>query len=132
MLAEATVCLALAMYYEARSEGPVAMIAVGQVAINRSTLPRYPQDLCGVIKQGGASKRNRCQFSFYCDGKSETPKDQAAWDMSLELAGAMIAGGVRDLSLLNATCYHARYVTPTWAYKLKPIKTVKGHVFYAC
>lgn len=129
MLAE--VCLALAMYYEARSDGPIGMITVGQVVLNRVADPRFPKDVCSVVMQGG-TKHNKCQFSFYCDGKSENPKDKLAWDMSLDLAGAMVRGEIQGKAVSQATCYHAAYAKPSWAYVLPKISRIKSHIFYRC
>ena len=52
MLAEAIVCLALNVYYEARSQSVVEQIAVAQVVINRVNDDRYPDTVCKVVKQG--------------------------------------------------------------------------------
>ena len=76
MLAEALVCLALNVYYEARSQSIVEQIAVAQVVINRVNDDRYPDTICEVVKQGekntdGTMKEDRCQFSWYCDGAKD-------------------------------------------------------------
>lgn len=54
-----SVCLAQAMYYEARGEGLNGQVAVANVVINRATFPGYfPNSLCGVISERG-------QFQWY-------------------------------------------------------------------
>lgn len=54
-----SVCLAQAMYYEARGEGLKGQVAVANVVINRATFPGYfPNSLCGVISERG-------QFQWY-------------------------------------------------------------------
>ena len=77
MIAEALVCLALNVYHEARDQPFIGQVAVAQVVMNRVKDERYPDDVCGVVKQGLTYSwdtdypvLNRCQFSWYCDGKS--------------------------------------------------------------
>ena len=65
-------CLVEAIYYEARSEKLIPKIAVANVILQRVKDKRYPSTICGVVHQGkkknGRMVRNRCQFSYYCDG----------------------------------------------------------------
>ena len=72
-------CMVEAIYHEARSEGFVAQIAVGNVILQRVKDKRYPNTVCGVVHQAkkwkGKLIRNKCQFSYYCDGKSENYKE---------------------------------------------------------
>ena len=44
-------CLARNIYYEAGSESEEGKVAVGMVTINRAQDPRYPQNVCGVVRQ---------------------------------------------------------------------------------
>jgi len=44
-------CLARNIFYEAGSEPLEGKVAVGMVTINRTQDDRYPQDICGVVKQ---------------------------------------------------------------------------------
>ena len=44
-------CLARNIFYEAGSEPLEGKVAVGMVTINRSNDDRYPQSICGVVKQ---------------------------------------------------------------------------------
>ena len=66
-------CLALAMYWEARGEGRHGMIAVGWTILNRAKSENFPATPCVVVYQGG--ERSPCQFSWWCDGKSDQPRD---------------------------------------------------------
>jgi spore germination cell wall hydrolase CwlJ-like protein len=87
MITPALMCVAMAVYFEARGEPTAGQIAVAQVIRNRIEDPRYPDNACDVVKQGyywnGIPIRNKCQFSFYCDGKSDDPKNKQAWFNSL-------------------------------------------------
>ena len=76
-------CLADNMYFEARNQSWRGIVAVGMVTLNRVNDKRFPEILCEVVKQGPISKwwleqkgkivpiRHKCQFSWYCDGKSD-------------------------------------------------------------
>jgi spore germination cell wall hydrolase CwlJ-like protein len=90
MITPALMCVAMAVYFEARGEPTAGQIAVAQVIRNRIEDPRYPDNACDVVKQGyywnGVPIRNKCQFSFYCDGKSDDPKNKQAWFNSFYIA----------------------------------------------
>jgi len=49
---EQLMCIALAIYFEARGESSLGQWAVGNVVLNRIRDPRYPSDACAVVKQG--------------------------------------------------------------------------------
>jgi spore germination cell wall hydrolase CwlJ-like protein len=76
-------CLALNIYFEARSSNLADQAAVADVVLNRVESSKYPGTVCKVVKQArlwkGNPVRDKCQFSWYCDGKSDTPKDLDAW-----------------------------------------------------
>ena len=76
-------CLATAIYFEARGEPLKGQIAVSQVILDRVRSPKFPQTICGVVYQG--QYRKGCQFSFTCDGQSDTPRDKAQWAHAQEL-----------------------------------------------
>ena len=78
-------CLARAIYFEARGEPTRGKLAVGRVVLNRVTSKSYPHSVCRVVYQND-HRRNRCQFSFACDGKPDTITDRAAWNEVLAYA----------------------------------------------
>jgi N-acetylmuramoyl-L-alanine amidase len=123
------VCLALTVYFEARSEPLLGQVAVAQVALNRVESPEYPDTLCEVVKQGDV-KRHRCQFSYWCDGKSDEPKDRRAWRRA-KVAATLAYEGVLDAGIGNATHYHATYVSPYWTNDFAHVATIGQHEFYA-
>ena len=45
-------CLTENMYFEARSDGYAGMYATSMVVMNRVMDSRYPDSVCGVVKQG--------------------------------------------------------------------------------
>jgi N-acetylmuramoyl-L-alanine amidase len=113
MITPALMCVAMAVYFEARGEPTAGQIAVAQVIRNRIEDPRYPDNACDVVKQGyywnGVPIRNKCQFSFYCDGKSDDPKNKQAWFNSLYIA--RLSGFIPDITD-GATHYHSTKVFP--------------------
>jgi hypothetical protein len=121
-------CLAQAVYFEARGESDAGQRAVAHVVLNRVKDRRYPQTVCGVVFQNEHLK-NRCQFSFACDGRSDRPHDITAWRRSLEVALQTLAGVGEDVTNAS-THYHARYVAPTWAPALVETARVGQHIFY--
>ena len=134
---ESMICLALNVYHEAKNQSFIGQVAVAQVVMNRVKDTRYPNTVCDVVKQGATYKwkpdfpiKNRCQFSWYCDGKSDWPKDMDAWVEAQQIAYNMIvfndARGVTE----GATHYHADYVQPEWAKDFHLVGRIGVHIFY--
>jgi hypothetical protein len=126
------VCLALNDYWEARSESLAGRIAVARVVLNRAMDPRFPSNLCDVIKQTVLQDNNKkvCQFSWFCDGKTDiTEPDQ--WRQSLKIAAAMLQ---KDCSIPDPTggalWYHADFIRPAWAVGYESTTIIGNHVFY--
>lgn len=122
-------CLATAIYFEARGEPKIGQKAVAQVILNRVEAEQYPDTICGVVYQN-RHRKNACQFSFACDGRSEVPHDTSAWERANEIGDDVIGG--RDLlhAIKAATHYHADYVNPHWAPKMRRLSKVGRHIFY--
>ena len=109
----ALVCLALAVYYEARSEPLPGQVAVAEVVLNRVEHSAYPSTICEVVQEGG-TVRNRCQFSYWCDGKPESPLDYRAWRLARVVA-KLTYNGVVSADIGNSMHYHTTYVSPYWS-----------------
>ena len=122
-------CLALNIYFEARSEPAPGQRAVGHVVINRVAHPKYPDSVCAVVQQGGEQVLHRCQFSWWCDGQSDRPMNQEAWARSLRLAWKVYFGVLKDTTD-GALWYHATYVKPYWSDSLLKGPRIGQHVFY--
>jgi len=121
-------CLAVAIYFEARGEPVEGQIAVGEVILNRVEDAHYPSTICGVVFQNEWWK-NKCQFSFACDGLSDKPLEREAWLMARRIANLVKARLVPDSSG-EATHYHATYVSPAWKHGLEQTVQLGSHVFY--
>ena len=128
-------CLAQNIYYEARGSNRADRFAVADVVLNRVQDARYPDSICEVVRQGernadGSMVRNRCQFSWYCDGKSDWPRDMDAWVDAQMIAYNMLQYGQGRGLTEGATHYHADYVNPRWARKLQLVGRIGVHIFY--
>ena len=122
-------CLALNIYHEARGEPLQGKIAVAHVVLNRVAARRFPGQVCAVIKQGGERRRYRCQFSWWCDGRSDRPRDVAAWRESL-LVALLIRRGATDDPTQGALWYHAETVQPYWSKIFRANTKIGKHIFY--
>ena len=138
---EAT-CLAKNMYYEARNQGLAGQLAVSLVVMNRVKDSRYPNTVCGVVEQGPTREswkkngtyypiRNRCQFSWFCDGKSDDPKEPTTYKRLLDLALVLVYDDIQIVDFTEgATHYHADYVYPAWRKSKTKTVEIADHIFY--
>lgn len=80
---EAILCLAIAIFNEARGETLKGKYAVAEVIHNRSESGEYPSTYCSVVKQKG-------QFSWYKSSKDlKPPKHETkAWSDSVKVANS--------------------------------------------
>ncbi len=126
--AEATKCMAEAIYYEARSETMSGKKAVAEVILNRVKSKHFPNTVCEVVYEG-SERSTGCQFTFTCDGSMDiAPKDKS-WDRSVKVAEFMMSGGHTPITNW-ATHYHTTDVNPKWSNTMRMTRQVGSHVFY--
>ena len=118
-------CVALAMYWEARGEGHRGMLAVGSVVLNRVEDDRFPDSVCGVVYQGGESPP--CQFSWWCDGKSDRPTHEELWASSLSIADELLMARPSDPTH-GALFFHNTSIRSPW--RRERTARIGNHVFY--
>jgi spore germination cell wall hydrolase CwlJ-like protein len=123
-------CLARAVYHEARGEPIEGQIAVAQVVMNRLRAKRWPKTVCGVVYEGQA-RGEKCQFSFACYGRKELPDSNQLWAQAKWISDDVAAGRVMIEDLSQATYYHTDKVRPVWRATLTPIRRVGQHIFYS-
>ena len=121
-------CLAEALYFEARGESLSGQVAVAEVILNRVDSKRYPNSICGVVKQG-QQRRNGCQFSYNCDGKKNIIGNKKVFERLGRLAWVMMKGKPRTLTD-RALYYHNTSVKPRWARKFVRTARIGDHIFY--
>tara|TARA_B100000953_G_scaffold294554_1_gene284486 strand:- start:995 stop:1615 length:621 start_codon:yes stop_codon:yes gene_type:complete len=135
-------CMAKNIFFEAAIESTAGKLAVAHVTLNRVDSHRFPNTVCEVVYDGphytGSNGeqypvRDRCQFSWYCDGKGDDPRDGSRlWEDSQELAKYVL---LRQEELPDITDgalhYHASYIeAPRWAKKKKVTTKIDTHIFY--
>lgn len=121
----AATCLAMAIYYEARSEPIDGQRAVADVIMARKHHVSYPDTVCAVVAEDRGDKAYDCQFSFMCDGLPERPTG-AAWATAQAVAAEAIAGP----ATVHATHYHTVDVRPIWRHDLTVVGKIGSHIFY--
>lgn len=128
-------CLAQAIYHEARGESATGQMAVANIIVNRARSAKFPGSLCGVVYQNADQGRYRCQFTFACDGRDDTPGERRAWLRSQELAREVYAEYAQgqDIGVLpgSALYYHTTAVRPSWANTFSRVAVVDSHIFYS-
>lgn len=128
-LAEQIHCMALNIYFEARSETNRGKKAVAAVTINRLRSERFPKTVCEVVRQGGDESLHRCQFSWWCDGRSDKPRDARSWKTAVSIAESVLRHGIKDPTR-GALWYHADYVRPIWRREKRRVAVIGRHIFY--
>lgn len=127
-MTSALLCLAMAIYYEARSEPIDGQYAVAEVIVNRVENPRFPDTVCGVVKQDLGPHDYDCQFSFYCDGKPERMVDPRARRQSIAIAIAVLDEPTFFVG--DALFYHTRSVSPRWSQRMQEVAVIGEHRFF--
>ena len=129
MMETALMCMALNIFFEARSEPIQGQIAVAEVTLNRVASDDYPNTICEVVLQQNSQG---CQFSWWCDGKSDSPKEHNSFQTSKSLARLMIDDG-QYISVVgkDATHYHTDDIKPYWSDDMVKVEQVGKHIFYA-
>jgi spore germination cell wall hydrolase CwlJ-like protein len=111
-------CLARAVYFEARGEPLEGQLAVAQAILNRVDSNHYPSTICGVIRQPG-------QFTF----RHGMPvKAGEAWRQAQAIALVAVEGMWPEIAP-DAISFHATYVRPAWKGKVR-VAQIGRHIFY--
>ena len=137
ILETALMCMAANIYHEAGNQSMIGQMAVGQVVLNRVEDTRFPDTVCEVVKQAvtykGTNKPvlHKCQFSWYCDGKSDNPREPTSIDKAHWVAWLVLNGHIFDFTR-GATHYHADYVNPKWNRhkEVERVVQIDNHIFY--
>jgi N-acetylmuramoyl-L-alanine amidase len=121
-------CLALNLYWEARSEGREGMLAVGWVVLNRVAHPKFPNTVCEVIHQGG--EKPPCEWSWWCDGRSDRPTAPKSWAIAQDLARKLLSQPPADPTHGALWFHHEKLGVPRWWKSRKPTAHIGHHKFY--
>lgn len=132
-------CLAINTYHEARDQSIAGQMAVMMVVLNRVKSPYFPSTICDVVTDGPTyvnwkgntwPVRDKCQFSWYCDGMSDTATDIESYKRIKKLANYVAISNNYDYTE-GSTHYHADYVKPEWRKELRRVVQIDSHIFYA-
>ena len=122
-------CLALNVYFESRGEPLAGQYAVAAVTLNRVVHPGFPDSICQVVMQGAELGRNRCQFSWVCDGYGNRPRQDGAWEKARQVAFATLFLDQPDPTD-GALYFHVTRVRPNWSRIMVKVGRIGGHLFY--
>ena len=114
-------CLAEAVYFEAGGTGAKGEAAVAHVIVNRANNPKFPDSVCGVVRQG-------CQFSYRCDGRSDALAERERRESALRAARTVLAGAPDPTR--GALFFHAASAKPGWFSSRERVGRIGGNVFY--
>lgn len=79
------ICLAKAIYHEAKGEPEIGKKGVAKVVLNRKKHEKFPKTICGVINQVDYDNGKKlCQFSWVCSRPKKYEED--SWKASLDLS----------------------------------------------
>lgn len=133
-------CLAKNIYFEARNEPFAGQFAVALVTLNRVSDTAFPNTICKVVYQGihtadGFPKRDRCQFSWYCDGNSDEVRNLKSFDKTQKIANlAMLQYSKLKSEGLDYTegaiYYHTYEISPRWSNSFPKVGRIGDHIFY--
>ncbi len=115
-------CLALNIYFEARSEPIEGQYAVAEVTIMRAEISG--RSMCEEVFTDR-------QFSWHNGANKNRPKvvNKNAWTVAQAVATSTLTGPTRFSN--GATHYHANYIRkPKWAEKLCECARIGRHIFY--
>jgi spore germination cell wall hydrolase CwlJ-like protein len=135
LLKTALICMALNVYYEARNQPVEGQMAVTYTVLNRVKDSRYPDKICDVVYQGKHSKitgrplRDKCMFSWYCDGRSDIPHDLDAYRWAEIIVRHVWDQRDNDITD-GSTHYHSVKVKPKWIKNKTFLGRIGDHLFY--
>lgn len=128
-------CLALNIYYEARDQPNRGQLAVAFVTHNRmvdnKNQFRKRTTYCSVVHQGYKRGRRDCHFSWYCDGKSDIPRELKKWKQIRDFAFWFVYNVDYIIDPTDgATHYHNLTVEPWWVDGMVQKGIIANHLFW--
>tara|TARA_B100001057_G_C22862489_1_gene955116 strand:- start:2482 stop:3030 length:549 start_codon:yes stop_codon:yes gene_type:complete len=150
---EEAFCLAQNVYHEAKGENLAGKSAVAHVTLNRVAHKKYPNSICGVTKQAKLRLNWRgyqvpiiglCQFSWYCDGKSDDIQvvyykgnmqgksigpNMEAWKQSVQVSLLAMYGVTIDPTSGATHYYNHNISQPSWGQVYPVVAILSNHTF---
>lgn len=123
----AITCLARSIYWEGRGKDDTGMEAVANVVMNRVGHEGFPNTICGVVKQG--HEQGACQFSWWCDGRSDDAKEDESYAIAKEIARKALNRQLEDRTG-GSLYFHHRRVVPDWSKEYIRTVEIGEFIFY--
>lgn len=122
------ICMSKAVYHEARGESTAGKIAVMHVIANRAE----NKTICEVVHEGqtdtnGNPIRGKCQFSWWCDGRSDDIKDWSEFEAIRATARDFIAN--RPVDITDGSKWFRTLSVTSRPYGETAVR-IDNHVFY--
>jgi len=146
-------CLAQNVFMEAKGENLAGKSAVAHVTLNRVKHEKYPGSVCGVTKQAKLRTNwkgyevpiiGMCQFSWYCDGKSDNIQviyekgkakgkqiapNMEAWKQSVQVSLLALKGVTIDPTSGATHYYNHNISSPNWGQVYPVVAILSNHTF---
>ena len=150
---EEAFCLAQNVFMEAKGENLAGKSAVAHVTLNRVKHEKYPGSVCAVTKQAKLRKNwkgyevpiiGMCQFSWYCDGKSDNIQvvyekgkakgkqigpNMEAWKQSVQVSLLALKGVTIDPTSGATHYYNHNISNPNWGQVYPVVAILSNHTF---
>ena len=114
------ICLALAIYHEARGEPLAGKHAVAEVVVNRAE--NRKKDFCDVVFE-------RNQFSWTRGNWKQHHKDAKAWDASVKVASMHLNGSPTNYTK-GSEYFCSSRMNMARAWGVRKMVTIGSHTFY--
>jgi spore germination cell wall hydrolase CwlJ-like protein len=154
-------CMSENIYFEGRAEPMMGKIAIGHVVMNRIEDGRFPNTICEVVHQGPVKEswktrqhkdlpgekriyypiKNRCQFSWWCDGQKDIvwatymngeviESNMTAWRDSIHVALFIMNGDYGKDPTHGAVFYLPSHIAnPNWGKIYTETAMIGNHRF---
>jgi N-acetylmuramoyl-L-alanine amidase len=119
MIEVAVICVAMAVWHEARNEPDAGQYAVAHVVLNRAKEKGISP--CRVIAEPA-------QFTNIAESIARNPKGPQ-WNAALIVAARALEGDSWDVTH-GCEYFHADYVNPKWRKKMQFVVQIGRHLFY--
>lgn len=117
-------CLVITLWHESRNQSEVGIQWVASVIINRTKHKNYPSSICNVVLQN--KQFSNVQEAFK---RSVILQKQAGYTRVARIAFDSLYGDL--VPPRGILFYHTKAVKPSWSKRLKKVREVGDHVFYA-
>lgn len=123
------ICMARAIYHEARGESRLGQVAVGYTVMNRVASRHYPSTVCGVVYQKATVRgQTYCQFSWAC--QPEATLKAAVFAHSRAIAREVLARRVPN-PIGKAVYFQVATIKRPPTKRAHYRKKLGNHAFYA-